>query len=113
MFYERFEKLCMEKGITPSKAVLSIGRSKNLAAKWKSTNATPSAEVLKELADYFGVPVGYFLGTTDDTTDTRQLIFENYGQRVLFDTSKGCPSSQLIEWASMIEKWKEDNLSGD
>lgn len=110
MFWERFESLCRERGYTPGGVVLAIGRSKNLASKWKSTNATPSAEVLKELADFFSVPVGYFLGTTD-TTDTRQLIFENYGQRVLFDTSKGCPSSQLIEWASMIEKWKEEHLS--
>ena len=46
MFYERFERLCREHGYTPSGAVVAIGRSKNLAAKWKSTNATPSAEVL-------------------------------------------------------------------
>lgn len=111
MFYERFEKLCRERGYAPGTVVVAIGRSKNLASKWKSTNATPSPEVMKELSDFFGVPVGYFLDETDDTESTRQLIFENYGQRVLFDTSKGCPSSQLIEWASMIEKWKEEHLS--
>lgn len=112
MFYERFEALCRERGYTPGGVVVAIGRSKNLASKWKSTNATPSAEVLKELADFFSVPIGYFLGTTDDTTDTRQQIFESYGQRVLFDTSKGCPESKLLEWASMIAKWKEES-NGD
>ena len=52
MFYDRFEELCRKNGQTPSGVCVAIGRSKNLAAKWKSTNATPSAEVLKELADY-------------------------------------------------------------
>ena len=111
--YERFERLCKENGYTPSGAVIAIGRSKNLAAKWKTTNATPSADVLHELANLFDVSVDYLLGKEETADAARQLVFENYGQRVLFDTSKGCPSSQLMEWASMIERWKEEHLNGD
>ena len=115
MFMERFEELCRKNGYTPSGVMVALGRSRSLAAKWKNTNATPSAEVLKELADFFGVTMDYLLGKEemeDATTDPRQIIFDSYGHRVLFDVSKGCPESKLFEWASMIEKWKEESNGG-
>ena len=62
MFYERFEALCRKNGYTPSAACLAMGRSKNLAAKWKSTGSMPSAEVLNQIAAFFDVSVDYLLG---------------------------------------------------
>lgn len=113
MFYQRFEELCRKNGYTPSGVCLAIGRSKNLAAKWKSTNAKPSAEVLKELAEFFDVSVDYLLGKTDgseeDEIAVRQEILDNVDMRVLFDAARGIPRSKLYETIAMLNKYKEDN----
>lgn len=113
-FWELFDYLCAKKGVSRRKACEDMGFSTSLASKAIYAGTKPKAEFVYACSKYFDVTVDYLLGKedapkSDDATNTRQIIFENYGQRVLYDTSKGCPSSQLIEWASMIEKWKEEN----
>jgi transcriptional regulator with XRE-family HTH domain len=62
VFYDLFYNLCAHKGVTPSKACLDMGLSRSLAAKWKNTRATPSADVIAKIADYFGVSADMLLG---------------------------------------------------
>ena len=109
MFYERFEQLCRENGYTPSGACLAMGRSKNLAAKWKSTGTNPSMIVVQEIAKFFGVSVGYLLGNDDEKPQARQDLLDSTEMRVLFDAAKGVPPYKLYEVASQLMKWKEDN----
>ena len=108
MFYQRFEELCRKNGYTPSGVCLAIGRSKNLAAKWKSTNATPSAEVLNQLAVFFDVSVDYLLGKTDAIA-ARQEAFERADLRILLDAAKDVPPSKVYEVVALLEKYKEEN----
>lgn len=108
MFLERFEELCRKNGQTPSGVCVAIGRSKNLAAKWKSTNATPSAEVLKELADYFEVSVDYLIGK-EDAIAARQEAFERADLRVLLDAARDVPPSKVYEVVALLERFKEEN----
>lgn len=114
-FWDLFDYLCAQKGVSRRKACEDMGFSASLASKGKYAGTRPKTEFIYACSKYFDVSIDYLMGKeeSDSTVETRQLVFENYGQRVLFDTSKGCPSSQLIEWASMIEKWKEENLHGD
>lgn len=62
MFYDRFIQLCSQKGVSPSRAAIDAGISKSLVTKWK-TNACkdPSPDVLRKLANYFGVAVSDLL----------------------------------------------------
>lgn len=108
MFYEVFEDLCRKNGYTPSGACIAMGRSKNLAAKWKSTGANPSAEVLAEIARFFDVTVDYLVGN-EPQADARQKIFETPGQRVLFDAMKNVPEAKLYEVSAQLMRWKEEN----
>lgn len=108
MFLERFEELCRKNGQTPSGVCVAIGRSKNLAAKWKSTNATPSAEVLKELADYFEVSVDYLIGK-EDAIAARQEAFERADLRVLLDAARDVPPSKVYEVVALLERFKEES----
>lgn len=113
MFYERFEALCREHGYTPSGACVAMGRSKNLAAKWKNTGANPSAEVLNEIANFFGVTTDDLLGIGNQGNSiekARQELFENTEMRILFDAAQNVPAYKLYEVASQLMKWKEDNL---
>ncbi|HWP80031.1 MAG TPA: S24 family peptidase [Candidatus Acidoferrum sp.] len=62
MFYDTFKALCKGRGVSPSRACIEMGLSRSLAAKWKNTKATPSAEVLSKIAQYFGVTVDCLIG---------------------------------------------------
>lgn len=112
MFMERFEELCRIHGRTPSAVMVALGRSKSLAAKWKSTNATPSPEVLKELAEYFGVTVDYLLGKGDSIA-ARQEAFERADLRILLDAARDVPPSKVYEVVALLERFKEESNSGN
>ncbi len=61
MFYDVFYKLCLEKGVTPSKAALDCGLSKSVVSQWKNRNSNPQFEQLPKIAAYFGVSADYLL----------------------------------------------------
>ena len=62
MFYDRFNQLCDEKGVSCNRAALEIGLSNATPTKWKKTGATPSGDTLDKIAAYFGVSVDHLLG---------------------------------------------------
>ena len=67
MFYDKFKELCDDRGISVTKALNEIGLSRALGTKWKKTGATPNGETLVAIAEYFGVPIDYFVrGTLPD-----------------------------------------------
>ena len=112
-FWDLFDYLCSKKGVSRRKACEEMGFSSSLASKGKYAGTRPRTEFIYACSQYFGVTVGYLMGkeeeTKEETAETRQLIFENYGQRVLFYATHRVPSSKLIEVAAQIEKWKEEN----
>lgn len=61
MFYDVFVSLCIERGISPTKAVVSIGRSKSAVTDWKN-GTTPNSTTIRKLADFFGVEPSVFTG---------------------------------------------------
>jgi repressor LexA len=63
VFYDIFEDLCKEKGVTPNRACIEMGLSRSVAAKWKNTGANPSASIVPKIASYFGVTADYLLGS--------------------------------------------------
>ena len=58
MFYDRFIELCNKHGVKPTPLVVGMGLSSSNVSQWKK-GSTPRPEVIKRLADYFGVPVAY------------------------------------------------------
>lgn len=61
-FYDNFELLCKERGITATSAALECGISQPAVSMWKKRGNTPKYDTLKKLADYFGVSVNFLLG---------------------------------------------------
>lgn len=53
-FYENFLNLCVEKGISPSRAALEMGISKSAITRWKTGGGITDATA-RIIADYFGV----------------------------------------------------------
>ena len=59
--YEKFEALLKKKNVTPYKVSKETKISTATLSDWKNGRSKPKADKLKILADYFGVPIEYFL----------------------------------------------------
>lgn len=62
MFYDKFEQLCREKGVSPTSVARENGITQQSVSLWKKRGSTPKAETIQKLADYFNVSVDYLLG---------------------------------------------------
>ena len=69
-FYEIFEFLCKERGVSPTRAARDNGLKQQSVSSWKKRGSTPKAETVQKLADYFGVSVDYLLGAKLPPTST-------------------------------------------
>lgn len=63
MFYDRYDQLCRQRGVSKSAAAEQAGFAKSLVSKWKKYNIEiPSPDILQKLSAYFGMPVSELLG---------------------------------------------------
>lgn len=67
MFFDRFQALCAEKGVSVYRACTDIGLNRSAVAKWKA-GGKPNGTTAGKLADYFGVSTDYLLGQTSQRT---------------------------------------------
>lgn len=107
-FYEKIEKLCTEKGISPTKAALDLGISKSNQTNWKR-GTKPQNRTISKIAKYFDVPVSYF--TESDSTVESQTIHDNHGiigsthaPVTIINGSERKLSEQAVELLSIFEK---------
>jgi len=61
-FYDVFEELCAQKGVTPTQAGRDNGIAQGVVSMWKKRGSTPKAETVQKLADYFGVDPRELMG---------------------------------------------------
>ena len=59
--YERYVALRDSKNITDYKVASDTGITRSTFTDWKNGRSEPKIDKLKRLADYFGVPLEYFL----------------------------------------------------
>lgn len=59
--YERYAKLRNEKGVTDYRVSEDTGITRSTFTDWKNGRSAPKVEKLLLLADYFDVPVEYFI----------------------------------------------------
>ena len=64
-FYNRFEQLCSEKGVTHYKVATDCLFDKSSISKWFRKNYIPELEIIELLCDYFNVIPDYLLGRCD------------------------------------------------
>jgi len=95
MFYDKFKQLCDAKGVSCNKAALEIGLSNATPTKWKKTGATPDSATLAKVSKYFGVPIAYLLGETDDPFDKTkthwaEVIYKNEKPALVSEDGQTC-----------------------
>ena len=59
--YKKFEKLLIENETTAYRVSRDTGITGSTFTDWKNGRSKPKTEKLKKIADYFGVPIEYFL----------------------------------------------------
>lgn len=64
--YLKFKKLLDEKGITPYKVSQDTGIATSTLTSWKQGAYNPKVDKLVILAEYFGVPLDYFIKEDSD-----------------------------------------------
>ena len=67
MFFNRFEALCNEKGVSVYRACTDIGLNRSAVAKWKA-GGKPNGNTAAKLAAYLGVTTDYLLCGTGQKT---------------------------------------------
>lgn len=123
--YERFEQLLQKRGVTPYKVSKETGVTQTSLSNWKSGRNTPSAKTLQKLADYFGVTVGYLMGTEeepnatdkennpivldDDALELLEELKERPEMRTLFSVSKKATKEDILKAVKIIEALKGDD----
>ena len=59
--YNKYEALLKKTGKTSYQVSKDTGIGENTLSQWKTGRSTPKIDKLMILAEYFGVPVTYFL----------------------------------------------------
>ena len=88
LFYDNFERICRERGTSPSGACVAIGKNKTTAGNWKRNGTIPSEDILVDLADVLGCSVADFFDSPN--FDRRANDFMSYYHVVM-----GKPRSEL------------------
>ena len=63
VFFDRFQSLCKDRGISVYRACTDIGLNRSAVAKWKS-GGKPNGTTAAKMAEYFGVTTDYLLCET-------------------------------------------------
>ncbi len=59
--YEKYVELRNKKGVTDYRVAMDTKIPKSTFSEWKIGRSKPKVDKLKSIADYFGVPIEYFL----------------------------------------------------
>jgi len=62
--YKKYEALLKKTGKTSYQVSKDTGIGENTLSYWKSGRSNPKIDKLVILANYFGVPIEYFIGKT-------------------------------------------------
>ena len=76
--FDKFFKLCEERGVTPYRVGKDIGVSTSNITQWKKGMSTPNFTSMQKIAKYFNVSLDYFVDDAPEvpepTTDTTRWI---------------------------------------
>ncbi len=81
--YKKFVELLQKNNTTAYQVSKATGVSQSTLSDWKTGRATPKADKLCKIAEYFGVTIDYLLDsdtTTENSVDIKNIILEQAAQ---------------------------------
>lgn len=98
--YNKYCEIRDSKGVKDATVAKETGIPKSTFTDWKNGRSEPKKEKLQKIADYFNVPISYFISDVkksrqldgyyinDETAQIAQEIFENEEIRALLDLAR-------------------------
>lgn len=127
MFYDKFVRLCNEKGISQAAAARGIGVDKSAVTRW-SKGAIPRGTTLYRAAEFFNVSVSELLGDEEAKEVTEkaaeavkvdeeaggleaalEALRNQPGRRALLSATRNMTEAQVLRFAD----WLADITGGD
>lgn len=126
MYYENFEMLCKKHNTNASRVSKATGISTATLTSWKKDVYTPKTDKLQKIADYFGVSLGYLMGTEDEEPnavdkENNPIVLDDEAlelleelktrpeMRTLFSVSKKATKEDILKAVKIIEALKGDD----
>ena len=109
-FYNYYIKLCVDKGVKPSRAGQDIGGTKTMVNGWKAGRALPTDTTLYKLSEYFGVPLKTFYACDDIQERSKRREQEEALQAMLASVESSDSTLPLSDdERELIRCWREAN----
>lgn len=113
---ERIEALIDEKRISKTEFYTKSGVSSSLYSQWNTGLKNPTLKSLAKAADYLGVTLDYLVDgkieESEQNTETarlREAMLKRPELRILFDAAEDAPTSEILNAAAQIMRYKEQN----
>jgi transcriptional regulator with XRE-family HTH domain len=123
--YSIFESLLEKHGVTAYKVAKATGITTSTLTSWKQGKYVPKPDKLQKIADYFGVSLGYLMGTEeepnavdkdnnpividDDALELLEELKNRPEMRTLFSVSKKATKEDILKAVKIIEALKGDD----
>lgn len=124
--YEIYEKLLQKFGVTTYQVAKATGISQSTFSAWKTRRNLISPEKGKLIADYFGVSLGYLMGSEeaepnavdkentplvldDEALELLEELKTRPEMRTLFSVSKKATKEDILKAVKIIEALKGDD----
>ena len=124
--YAIFESLLEKHGITAYKVAKATGITTSTLTSWKQGKYVPKPDKLQKIADYFGVSLGYLMGTEgeepnaidkennpivldDEALELLKELKTRPEMRTLFSVSKKATKEDILKAVKIIEALKGDD----
>lgn len=124
--YSIFESLLEKNGVTAYKVAKATGITTSTLTSWKQGKYVPKPDKLQKIADYFGVSLGYLMGTEDEEPnavdkENNPIVLDDEAlelleelktrpeMRTLFSVSKKATKEDILKAVKIIEALKGDD----
>lgn len=100
----RIKELRKQKNITQDRLATAIGVSRSSVAMWETNNTQPDFDLIKKLADYFGVSIDYLLGYEIEKSEEKKEMPElTPQQKILLENITKLTDIECIKVNGYIE----------
>lgn len=102
LFGDRLKELRKERNLTQEDIANMFSVTKNAVYSWEVGKSQPSIEIIKQLAQYFGVTIDYLLNFTQDDADNMEKLKTALKEAGMWDYSIDDMSREDFEKAMQI-----------
>ena len=109
LFGDRLKELRKERNLTQEDIGNLCGVAKNTVSNWENNANQPSFDIVKKLAQYFGVTIDYLLNFTQNDVDNMERLKQALKQAGMWNYAIDDMSREDFEKAMKIIAMLKEN----